>query len=200
MRVLFSSFALAATAVLADAPAGYMAVPDKAGADMSKAVYTASGSDWEVTTGPAHILYATKDAATGVFAAQTTIQQLAKPTHPEAYGLFIGGTDLSDPAKRKYTYFVVRGTGEYLVKVMNGTQTTTISDWKASADIPKEDASGKGTYALKVHVAPNAMHFYVNGKMIAEVPKTAQTPTDGIAGLRINHNLHLMVTPLTVSK
>jgi len=44
------------------------------------------------------------------------------------------------------------------------------------------------------------MHFYVNGKMIAEIPKTASTPTDGTFGLRINHNLHLMVTPISSAK
>ena len=199
MRSLFAAVAAIGAAAMT-VPVGYTAVPDSGSADMSQAVYTASGANWDVTTGPAHILFADKDAATGVYAAQTTIQQLAKPRHPEAYGLFIGGSNLSDPAKRSYTYFEVRGTGEYLVKVMNGSQTTTISDWKASADIPKQDDAGKATYALKVHVAPNAMHFYVNGKMIAEIPKTASTPTDGTFGLRINHNLHLMVTPISSAK
>jgi hypothetical protein len=181
-------------------PAGYTAVPDRASADVGSLVYTPSGSNWDVTSGRvAHILFAAKDTATGVYAAETTIEQLASPSHREAFGLFIGGSKLTDPAERTYTYFVVAGTGEYLVKVMKGTTTTTISDWKASPDIPKADANGKATYALKVHVAPSAMHFYVNGKLIAEVPKNG-TPTDGIAGLRINHNLHLMVTPLTIVK
>lgn len=199
MRMLIAAAALIGGAA-ATIPSGYIAVPDRASADMAQAMYTASGSNWEVTTGPAHILFAAKDTASGIYAVQTTIAQLAAPRHPEAYGLFIGGTNLSDTAKRSYTYFVVRGTGEYLVKVMNGSKTTTVTDWKASADIPKQDEMGKATYALKVHVAANAMHFYVNGKMIAEVPKSASTPTDGVAGLRINHNLHLMVTPAAVSK
>jgi hypothetical protein len=178
-------------------PAGYTAVPDRSTADMSKAVYTPAGANWDVTTGPAHILFSSKDMGTGVYAANATIQQLAKPTHPEAYGIFIGGKNLTDTLQRTYTYFVVRGTGEYLVKVMNGSKTTTVTDWTASPNIPKEDADGKATYQMMVHIAPTAIHFYVNGKMIAEVPKGAN-PTDGIAGLRINHNLHLMVTPLTI--
>lgn len=198
MRTLLTSLAVLGAAA-AFVPAGYMAVPDRGNSDMSKAVYTASGSNWEVTTGPAHILYAAKDTASGMYAAQATIQQLGKPTHPEAYGLFIGGSNLADTAQRTYTYFVVRGTGEYLVKVMKGSKTTTIVDWKASADIPKEDADGKASYALKIHVAGPVMHLYVNGKMIAEVPTTG-APTNGVAGLRINHNLHLMVTPLSIAK
>jgi len=182
-----------------DAPAGYTIIADRAGSDLTKAVYTASGSSWEVTTGPAHIIFADKDAATGSYAVSATIQQLAKPSHPEAYGLFLGGKDLADTARRTYTYFVVRGTGEYLVKVMNGSKTTTITNWTANENIPKEDAAGKATYALKVHVAATAFHFYVNGKMIAEVPK-GTNPSEGIAGLRINHSLHLMVTMPTITK
>ena len=199
MRTLLASLCVLGAAA-AGVPAGYTAVPDKASADVSTLVYTASGSDWDVTSGKvAHILFAAKDTASGIYAAQTTIQELSAPAHREAFGLFIGGKDLNDPAKRTYTYFVVAGTGEYLVKVMKGTETTTISDWKSSPDIPKLGADGKATYALKVHVAANAMHFYVNGKLIAEVPKTG-APTDGVAGLRINHKLHLLVTPLTVAK
>ena len=191
--------AVALGAVAADGPAGYTIVADRSSADMTKLVYAASGSKWEVTTGPAHIIYADKDAATGSYAVTATFEQLAKPSHPEAYGLFLGGKNLSDSAQRTYTYFVVRGTGDYLVKVMNGSKTTTLKDWTASPDIAKEDADGKATYALKVHVAATAFHFYVNGKMVAEVPR-GTAPTDGIAGLRINHNLHLMVTPLAVAK
>jgi len=199
MRTLLASL-LALAAAAAGVPTGYTVVPDKASADMSTLVYTAAGSDWDVTSGKvAHIIFAAKDSARGMYAVTSTIQELAAPAHREAFGLFIGGKDLNDPAKRTYTYFVVAHTGEYLVKVMKGSETTTISDWKASADIPKEGADGKAAYALKVHVAANAMRFYVNGKLIAEVPKTG-APTDGIAGLRINHNLHLMVTPLAVSK
>jgi hypothetical protein len=183
----------------ADAPAGYTIVPDKASADLSKAVYTASGGNWDVTTGPAHIIFSDKDAATGSYAVSATIEQLAKPAHPEAYGLFLGGKDLADTAKRTYTYFVVRGTGEYLVKVMNGSKTTTVTNWTANENIPKEDANGKASYALKVHVAPTAFHFFVNGKMVAEVPR-GMNPAEGIAGLRINHNLHLLVTMPTIAR
>lgn len=196
MRTLLA--AVIAGTFAAAIPAGYTAVPDHSNADMTKAVYTASGTNWEVSTGPAHILFNPKDAATGSYAATATIQQLAKPTHPEAYGIFIGGKDLTDTTKRTYTYFVVRGDGKYLVKVMNGSKTTTLTDWTASPNVPVEDAMGKATYKLYVHIAATEIHFMVNDKLTATVPK-GSNPTDGIAGLRINHNLHLMVTPLSIN-
>jgi hypothetical protein len=180
-------------------PAGYTAVPDKADANMAQAVYTASGPNWDVTTGPAHILFNAKDMGTTGSATSATIEQVTKPKYPEAYGVFIGGTNLNDPAQRTYTYFLVRGDGKYMVSVMHGTKATSVVPWTANDNVPKEDASGKASYHLYVHVAPDAIHFQVNSKLVATVPK-GMNPTDGISGLRINHNLHLIVTPVTVSK
>lgn len=196
MRILLAA-AIAGT-FSAAIPSGYTAVPDHADADMTKAVYAASGTNWEVTTGPAHILFNGKDAGTGSYAATATIQQLAKPTHPEAYGVFVGGKDLTDNLNRTYTYFLVRGDGKYMVSVMHGSKPTSLVPWTDSPNVPKEDAMGKATYKLYVHIAATEIHFMVNDKLTATVPKGAN-PTDGIAGLRINHNLHLMVTPLSIN-
>ena len=62
-----------------------------------------------------------------------------------------------------------------------------------------KDASGKATYKILVHVAPDTVHFTMDGNLVTAVPKS-KFPTDGIAGIRVNHNLHLDVTPLKVSK
>jgi hypothetical protein len=179
-------------------PAGYTARTDRPDADISGASYTASGGNWEVTTGPAHIIYAAKDTASGSYTVSATIEQLAKPTHPEAYGLIIGGRNLDQPTQA-YTYLLVRGTGDVLVKVREGDQTRDVIKWTPSADVPKEDASGKATYALSASVTGDAVKFSVNGKQVASVSK-AGLPVEGIAGLRINHNLNVRVTPVTISK
>ncbi len=180
-------------------PQGYVALTDKADAQLSAVSYTASGNDWEVKTGPAHVVYAPKDSASGVYAVTTTIQQLEKPAHPEAYGVFFGGHHLDDRSAQRYGYFIVRGTGEYLIKTREGDKTTTVVPWTASPNVPKEDESGKASYDIKVHFAPDTAHFLVNGKLVAAVPKK-DVPSEGVAGLRINHNLHLDVQPVTISK
>jgi hypothetical protein len=179
-------------------PAGYSARTDRPEADITGASYTASGGNWQVTTGPAHILYAAKDTASGSYTVSATIEQLAKPTHPEAYGLIIGGRNLDQPTQA-YTYLLVRGTGDVLVKVREGDQTRDVIKWTPSADVPKEDASGKATYALAASVTGDAVKFSVNGKQVASVSK-AGLPVDGIAGLRINHNLNVRVSPVSISK
>jgi len=178
-------------------PAGFTARTDRADAPITGAKYAASGgSMFEVTTGPAHILFSPRDVAAGNYTAMATIEQLEKPTHPEAFGLFIGGSNLNE-ASQTYTYFVVRGTGEMLVKVREGDKTRDVVKWTASADVPKEDASGKATYSLAAQVTGDAVRFVVNGKQVGSVSK-AGLPTEGIAGLRINHNLHLKVSPVSI--
>jgi len=179
-------------------PAGYSARTDRADADITGANYTPGSNRWEVRTGPAHVIYAAKDTATGNYTVSTTIEQLEKPTHPEAYGLIIGGRDLDRPSQT-YTYVLVRGTGDLMVRVREGDATRDVLKWSPSADIPKEDGSGKATYALAANVTGDAVRFSVNGKEVASVSK-AGLPTDGIAGLRINHNLHLNVTPVSITR
>ncbi len=175
-------------------PAGFMGRTDRETAKIADAKYVAKGTKWEITTGPAHIVYAAKNTATGGYAVTSTIEQLEAPAHPEAYGIFFGGKDLDQPTQT-YTYFEVRGTGEYLIKVREGDKTRTVTNWTASNDVPKADAAGKGSYKLTVHFAPDVAHFYVNDKLVATVPKKDIT-SEGIYGLRVNHNLHVAVTPV----
>lgn len=176
-------------------PAGFTARADKDAA-MSGAAYTANGGKWEVKTGPAHIVYSATTLGAGNYTASGAIEQLEAPTHPEAYGIFIGGRDLDKPTQA-YTYFIVRGTGDMAVKVREGDKTRDVIKWTASPDVPKADASSKATYALDAQVTGDAVKFSINGKQVGSVSKVG-LPTEGIAGLRINHNLHVSATPVTV--
>ncbi|MEP6506670.1 MAG: hypothetical protein ABJC63_00480 [Gemmatimonadales bacterium] len=177
-------------------PAGYIARTDREGTPISGAKYTPSGDGWELTTGPAHILYSSKDLGNGNYTASVTFEQLEAPAHPEAYGIFIGGMHLDAP-NIAYTYFEVRSTGELLVKLRDGVSTRDVVAWTASPDVPKQDASGKATYTLSATVTNDAIKFSVNGKQVASVSKVG-LPTDGVVGIRVNHNLHVKVSPVTI--
>ena len=179
-------------------PSGYVGRTDRDNVNITDASYTATGNRWEVKTGPAHIVYAAKDSATGSYTVSTAIEQMAAPAHPEAFGLFIGGQNLDQPSQ-KYTYFVVRGTGEYLVKVRDGGETRDVVKWTASDAIPKQDGSGKASYRLSAQVTADSVRFMVNDAPVATVAKSGIS-TDGVAGLRINHNLHLTVQPVEIRK
>lgn len=182
-------------------PAGMMARADSSRmgvGDLSKVKYVKNGAMWDITTGPAHIVYSSKDMASGSYAASAMIVQDEAPAHPEAFGIFIGGQDL-DKATQKYTYFIVRGTGDYLIRVRDGAGTKDVVSWKASDVVPKADASGKATYNLKVHTTADTAHFYVNDKLVSALARK-DIPTNGIAGLRVNHNLHVTTSGIKINK
>ena len=179
-------------------PAGFTAVTDDTTAQITNARYVTHGGSWEVTTGPAHIIFAAKDTAKGSYTASATFDQMETPRHPEAYGIFVGGRDLTSP-NRAYTYFLVRGNGEFLVKSRSGAKTTDVLAWRASPAVPKADGTGKASYRVAIRVGADSVRFMVNDAQVGAV-KGGTIPTDGIAGLRINHNLHVTVTPVTITR
>lgn len=179
-------------------PQGFMGRTDRANQNLSDARYTPSGNRWEVVTGPAHIVYAAGDSARGEYTARATFEQMEAPAHPEAFGLFIGGSELDQPGQR-YTYFLVRGTGEYLIKVREGDQTRNVVGWTMVDAVPKADSSGKATYRLAARVGRDSVRFLVNDTQVAAAA-TSAVPTNGIAGLRINHNLHLTTGRVQISR
>jgi hypothetical protein len=178
-------------------PAGYVTRFDNSNAKSSDVSYSERETGkWEVKTGPAHILYSPGDTAANKYSVSATFEQLEAPAHPEAFGVFIGGTKLGSAAE-KYTYFIVRGDGKYMVKVRNGSDTRTIADWTSNPVIPKQDASGKALYGIRIDVRDGNASVSVNGAPVTTI-SGKQAPLNGITGVRINHNLHLIVTPVSV--
>lgn len=181
-------------------PAGYLGRTDRPNTNLSDAKYVVSGNSWEITTGPAHIVYSPKDMATGNYTVASTIEQLAAPRHREAFGIMFAGRNLDTPTQ-KYSYFVVAGTGEMLVKHRDGDTTRDLIGWHKTQWVPVADAQGRQTYRLEVRVAGDSVKFVVNNTVAAALSKSAlNMETDGIAGLRINHNLSLRATPVVVTR
>lgn len=180
-------------------PSGYVGQTDESSKSMADAKYSVGPSGtWDVQTGPAHILYRATDTASGSYTVRTEIDQLQAPHHPEAYGVFFGGRNLTGP-QQQYTYFIVRGNGMYAIKVRDGTSARTVVDFTASPNVPTADAAGKAAYAITVRVAADSVHFLVNEKPVAAVAP-GKLSVAGIAGIRINHNLHVAVTPLAIDR
>src|SRR5207237_10916702 len=116
---------------------------------------------FHITTGPAGIYYSPQ-APSGLYQVQAAFTQAQPAAHPEAYGLFIGGSDLQGP-NQKYTYFLIRQDGKYLIKRRDGGGTRNVVDWTDSALAQKADASGKMTNALGIHVAKENVSFLLSG-------------------------------------
>jgi len=147
-------------------------------------------------TGTAGIYYKPADKGTGAYEARATFTQMEPAAHPEAYGLFIGGANL-DAATQKYTYFIVRQDGKYMIKRRNGNDTPTVVDWTDSPAIKKADSSGKMSNTLSIDVGKDKVRFLVNGTEVQSVD-AAKVDTAGTPGLRVNHNLNLHVEGFAV--
>jgi hypothetical protein len=125
---------------------------------------------------------------------------LMKPSaHPEAYGIFFGANNL-DKDDQRYTYFLVRQDGKYLIKHRDGNQTHTIVDWTAHPAVKAPEGQGSATNDLTVRVASDSVRFFVNGQQVNVLPRSAIPDAEGQAGLRVNHNLDLHVTKMEVAK
>jgi hypothetical protein len=209
--VLLTLLALGATAVLgaqADSdravaggggmPAGWHARTDR-DAPLTNVKFVIMGVGQHVTLGPAAIFWRDADTVSGAYTVEAKFWQFEEPRHREGYGLFIGGRDLTGSTQR-YTYFLIAGNGQFLVKRRHGDSTVVVSgNWEANPAIVKTDSAGKAENTLSIHVAGGKASFRVNG---TEVYTTDATGLDvnGAVGYRVNHNLNVHLGPIAITR
>ncbi len=177
-------------------PAGWSARLDNGSTKADGVKITPMGGGLHFQSGPAGVYYKAADKKTGAYTVSASFTQVEPSAHPEAYGLIIGGAGL-DGADQKYTYFVVRQDGKFLVKKRAGTATPTVTPWTENAAVKKADASGKMTNTLSIAVGKDKVSFLVNGTEVSSAPLD-QVDTSGVAGLRVNHNLNVQVEGFSV--
>jgi hypothetical protein len=174
-------------------PAGWSARTDKEG-QLANVKFVTMEPGYHLTLGPATILYRQKDHAKGPFHTLARFDQMKKLKHSEGYGLFIGGQSLAGK-DQKYTYFLVRDDGSYLIKRRDGEATTDVSKgWTAHPAVKKGDAQGHASNLLEIDAKqnPNKVDFKVNGQTVHSAD-AKNTNIKGIVGLRVNHNLDVHI-------
>ncbi len=185
-------------------PEGWMAHFD--GAEGDHAAHAAEGlafevmaPGWHVTTGPAGIFYQHDARAEGSYTLESEIFLFDPGTRRESFGVFLGGSELHDPAARSYTYFLVRRDGRYMIRQRSGEELTDVQSWTEHAAIPtwegRDADAGTVRYRLSVEVGASEVVFRVNGEEVDRRPR-AEIGVDGHYGLRVNHNLNLHVSQL----
>lgn len=171
------------------------AQPAPAATETAWATNPASGvtlTPGEVTiieTGP-HALLWPRGAAelAPPYSVRASLRKRAGRLH-EGYGLIFGASGLEgDEAAQRYSYFLVRGDGSYLIKRRDGAQTPVVRDWTRHPDIAR-DANGQGRHNdLEVRVGADSVTFLVNGGPVATVP-ASDLRVRGRAGLRVAHDV-----------
>lgn len=181
-------------------PAGWEARLDHPDRESREEVaFTTMSPGWHVTTGPATILWDPADTASGSYRVEAEIFLFDPGQRREGFGLFIGGRDLQGEGQR-YTYFLIRRDGRFLIKKRQGEETMTVQDWTEAPAIVTWEERGEETAdnVLALDVGPEEVVFSVNGEEVARQPRSA-VDADGVVGLRVNHGLNLHVSRLDVT-
>lgn len=195
--------ALPAVAQDDDAPAlafpeGWEVRFDHEGANRDDLYMVAMPPGIHVTTGPATIAWHPDSVATGDFHIESETFLFDPQGRREAFGFFIGGSDLQGPNQR-YTYFLLREGGQFLVKTRSGSETAVVQDWTAHPAIvsfatkPEEAGTAKNVLGLVAY--GDELRFSVNGEEVWSGSREGLA-TEGVFGLRVNHGLNLHVTTI----
>jgi len=154
---------------------------------------------WHITTGPAAIFYHPDYIAEGNYTLESTIHLFDPEERREAYGVFMGGQNLEGD-DIMYDYFLLRNSGEFLVKRRMGSETSLLQDWTFNESVHMfgPDPESSVTNHLQVDVHADSITFSVNGTEVSSLSRD-QVMTDGTVGLRINHALNVHVSDLKVT-
>ena len=171
------------------------------GLKLADAKFARAGKDIHITSGPAAIYYNPKDAVKGEYTVSATFTQTKAPSHPEAYGLFVGGSKLED-STQSYVYFLTRGDGKYLINHRAGNDIHKIVDWTDTDATVKQDAAGKSTNTLAIRATKDSVTFLANNKPVRTFTKAEMHgfSAEGQTGIRVNHNLDVHVANFAVKK
>ncbi|HTC61275.1 MAG TPA: hypothetical protein VK709_00390 [Candidatus Saccharimonadales bacterium] len=170
--------------------------PDAAGANK----FTATATGFHAVNPMAAVYWNPENTMTGNYTLKGTFKLIKSSGHDEYYGLIFGGSGL-EGAAQSYIYFMVTDDGTYLVKRRDGSSTQGISQKTPSDSVKKPDANGTATNNLEVRVKADKIDFVVNGTVVTSIPKTgAAAKTDGIYGIRINHQLDVQIDGFGASK
>lgn len=159
-----------------------------------------SGDTLLIRTGPHAVLWpAGAPSLTPPYSIRATLDKRTGRLH-EGFGLVFGGAPLdgAEDAQR-YSYFLVRGDGSYLIKRREGSQTPTVRPWTAAAVVRRDAASAGQPNTLRVDVDSSEVRFSVNGQEVANVP-AAELRTTGTPGLRVSHDVTVAAWGWRVSR
>jgi len=190
--------ALAALAPLsAQAPQGWKMRVDRSTSasdpDAPGAIkFVTMGAGFHATNPQAAVYWNPVNTAQGSYTAKGTFTLMKPSGHTNYYGLVVGGSGL-EGADQNYLYFLVGQDGTFLVKRRDGMGTSNVKGKTASDAVKKPDDGGKSVNALAIRVGPHKVDFVVNGVVVDSEAKGAVGKTDGIYGIRVNHQLEVHI-------
>ena len=141
------------------------------------------------------------NTASGNYTLKASFKLLKPSSHTNYYGLVLGGSNLGND-KQTYLYFLVAQNGTWMIsRRTSDAPPTSVMARTPNEAVTKPGADGTSVNALEVRVTGNSVAFVVNGTVVHTAAKAdLGATTDGIVGLRVNHQLEVQIDGFGVSK
>jgi hypothetical protein len=174
----------------------------KAGGTINDSKFMSMGSGLHVVTGPAAVYWNPSNTATGDYTVKATFTESKnKADHPHPYGIFIGGSKLDTDAPT-LLYCAAYGNGTALVRGFSGGVVFNPVRRAANEAVKKAGPDGSVTQEIAWVVKGDTATCMINGAAVATLNKSdivgagKLDSTDGVYGLRVAHNVEVMVSGL----
>ncbi|CAN5885479.1 hypothetical protein BH18ACI5_BH18ACI5_19100 [soil metagenome] len=172
------------------------------GKSINDSKFMEMGGGLHLQVGPAAVYWSPANTAKGDYMVKATFKETKVASdHPHPYGLFIGGSKL-DTETPSFVYCVAYGNGDALVRGFSEGKVVQVSKRAPNAAVHKAAADGGVTQEIAWSVKGDKAECMVNGTVVASLPKADLVgpgkleSTDGIYGIRVSHNLDVLVTGL----
>ena len=164
-------------------------------ASTDEVVVTREGDTWQIDNGPAVVLWHPGMEASGDYTLSATFSQISGKGMVHGTGLVFGGNAI-DGADQAYTYFMIRGSGDFLVKTRQGEETFWVAPtdgWTPSDAVNQTDENDQHMNELAVQIDGDDAVFMINGAEVLRIAKS-EIPADGLYGVRANHQMTVQFT------
>jgi hypothetical protein len=167
------------------------------------------GSEFRLNNGPAAIYWHPAQTASGSYTVSATFTEpkyMSSNDHPHPYGIFIGGSKL-DTDQATFVYCTPYGNGSFIVRGM-GPAPFRVSQGRSTPHeaVKKAETGGSVTQEVAWVVTPEKADCKINGVVVGSYPKAELVGAgkleslDGIAGIRVAHNVDVNVSNWKITK
>jgi hypothetical protein len=171
------------------------------GRTISDSRFAAAGSSFLINAGPATIYWNPANSMRGSYSVQATFKEtnhLKFSSHAHPYGIFIAGMNLDTPRPSLF-YCAPYANGTFITRgfregVPGGGAP------KSHDSVHKADAQGSVTQHVEIRVVEGRVTCLINKAIVTTLEKNQVVgpgrleSTDGIAGIRVGHNLDVTVS------
>ena len=179
------------------------------GAKIEDSKVVMAGAELKFNNGPAAIYWNPANKGAGSYTVSATFTEpkyMSSNDHPHPYGLFIGGNKL-DTDQGTFLYCTPYGNGTFIVRGM-GPAPFRVSPGRSVPNeaVKKAEPGGSVTQEVAWVVTPEKADCKINGVVVGSYPKADLVGAgkleslDGIAGIRVAHNVDVNVTGFKVTK